>query len=356
MRKSFDIVSQIIRRAGYTDVDVEDATCGLCGTFALALKRHLAKLGIESQLYVFAISDDKEEPGYFWQHVAINVNGRFYDIRGRINVRNTHREFNTDELIPVSEAKLLPWLRMVTKENETPAYSHRALKHYRSKMVSESFGDIPRMWLGPNGESINLDDDWTTHYQYVLDHPEVFDVDHLGGTSRQITSVAQQNGWVRISHDTSGGQGADLAISANSHKDAQRALRWLFKNRYMPSSMEVEINGPSGEVRDFFALRDPLAIDDFYKNRRQIGEDYYASPVEMDPLIGSSAQEFFTLWKEYGKPDQLAKAVKQYTATIPSGAFDTFKANDFFKSLKKVSPKRHRIAVSKFVKELDRIK
>ena len=267
MGKSFDIVSQIIRRAGYTDVDVEDATCGLCGTFALALKRHLAKLGVDSQLYVFSVKDDAEEPGYYWQHVVIRVNGRFYDIRGRINVRNTHREFHTDELIPVSEAKLLPWLRLVTRENENPAYSYRALKHYSGKMVRESVETIPRMWLGPNGEVIDLDIDWQSHYDYVLENPEVFGLDHVSGTNKQITIAAQDNGWVRVSHDGSSKHGTGLCLSANSHRNVRSALRWMFKNHYYPSDMEIEINTPNGGVKEYLSLKDPIEIDDYYRNR-----------------------------------------------------------------------------------------
>lgn len=84
------------------------------------------------------------------------------------------------------------------------------------------------------------------------------------------------------------------------------------------------------------------------------GSDYFTSPVEFDPTIGSAVHEFLELWTEYGKknPAALSKAVKQFTAMAPSGVFDTFHATKFFLSLKKVSPIKHKVAAAKFFKEL----
>jgi hypothetical protein len=82
------------------------------------------------------------------------------------------------------------------------------------------------------------------------------------------------------------------------------------------------------------------------------GTDYLSSPVEFDPMIGSAVQEFLHLWKEYGAGGSLSKAVRQFTAAMPSKSFGTFEANRLFTALKKTSPERYKRAVRKFVTDL----
>jgi hypothetical protein len=86
--------------------------------------------------------------------------------------------------------------------------------------------------------------------------------------------------------------------------------------------------------------------------------DYYTSPVEFDPTIGTSAGNFVELLKlsnETGKKVNVGTALRKYTAMTPTGMFDLFKADPFFKILRKKAPKKHAVAVRKIVAEIERL-
>ena len=87
----------------------------------------------------------------------------------------------------------------------------------------------------------------------------------------------------------------------------------------------------------------------------QHGKDYFTSPLEFDPSIGSAVQEFMELWIEHGqKKIPLAKAVKQYVGAVDTTIFDLFKPPRLFKHLKSTAPVRYRTAVNKFLTELQK--
>ena len=88
------------------------------------------------------------------------------------------------------------------------------------------------------------------------------------------------------------------------------------------------------------------------------GAYYYTSPNEFDPIIGSAVQEFRHLWQIYNESRRtigvvtLKQAVRQFTAIEKSGAFDTFSAHKLFKHLKASEPERYKVAVKKFIGEI----
>lgn len=131
----------------------------------------------------------------------------------------------------------------------------------------EDMNLIPRMWFGPRGESFDLDDNWTSHWQFVLDHQEMMGVDfgpEAFGNSKLINSAAQTNGWIRISMDTNQRRGGmAIAMSAVNIRNIQKGIRWLHENHYFPDHIEVEINSPTGDTEDFIVLHDYDEIDTF---------------------------------------------------------------------------------------------
>ena len=95
-------------------------------------------------------------------------------------------------------------------------------------------------------------------------------------------------------------------------------------------------------------------------------DNYYSSPVEFDPTIGSEVDEFLMYYKTldgYGKKpskEKLSKMIKQVTG-VEKGTI-SLPTSGFFKSLKTIAPVRYRRAVKKFtyevmkaVKEYDQI-
>lgn len=139
-----DPIDAMIKRAGYSEDEIEDATCGLCGTFALALYRYLTKQGIASQLVFFSEADDGQDvpPGYLWRHVAVKVGERYYDIRGRVSPMFVHGEFFTTQIVPVSEATVLTELRKINREDsqftqswtDPRAYSNKRLHDWKGRL------------------------------------------------------------------------------------------------------------------------------------------------------------------------------------------------------------------------------
>jgi len=87
------------------------------------------------------------------------------------------------------------------------------------------------------------------------------------------------------------------------------------------------------------------------------GSDYFTSPVEFDPTIGSAVQEFLHLWRIYGESSssknvKMSQAIRQFTGMATAPRFSTFETPKFFAALKKTAPERYRVAVKKFLKEL----
>ena len=89
--------------------------------------------------------------------------------------------------------------------------------------------------------------------------------------------------------------------------------------------------------------------------------DYFTSPIEFDPTIGSCVEEFKLLWDTYnnarknslGKSMSIQTAIKRFVDITPSSQFDLLSAHKFFKYLKQVAPVRYKKAVKKFIQELN---
>ena len=88
------------------------------------------------------------------------------------------------------------------------------------------------------------------------------------------------------------------------------------------------------------------------------GADYYTSPVEFDPAIGSIAQEFVSLYgiANEARPHDLATAMAMFVGARPTpSSHHIFSEVRFFKHMRTVAPQRYRLAVKKFFKEVMRI-
>ena len=88
--------------------------------------------------------------------------------------------------------------------------------------------------------------------------------------------------------------------------------------------------------------------------------DYWTSPVELDPMIGSATNEFLFMWDTVNngreaKPYSLSRSIKRFVGAEKTGSFDPFSANDLFKMLKRHEPDTYRIAVRKFVMHLQAV-
>lgn len=114
MRKWIELLETIardlIKSGEFSEDERFSAINGLCGTFALSLYRELKSRNIDSQLVLFAEDEMDSKGNIWWSHVAVRVEGRYYDIRGEINERETHKEFFTRVVIPISEVRLEPTL------------------------------------------------------------------------------------------------------------------------------------------------------------------------------------------------------------------------------------------------------
>lgn len=87
-------------------------------------------------------------------------------------------------------------------------------------------------------------------------------------------------------------------------------------------------------------------------NYAKHGRDYFASPVEFDPTIGSLTTEFIQQWRLYGEESSqsidLKTALRRFTGLSPSQRFRPFEVMDFFRHLKADDAQRYRLAVKKF--------
>ena len=91
-------------------------------------------------------------------------------------------------------------------------------------------------------------------------------------------------------------------------------------------------------------------MNDRYHNH---GPEYFSSPIEFDPMIGTMVDSFFELWTLYvtkeKMPISLDKAIAQFTGARRSHTGSLFSTSSFFEELKKAAPTRWRRAVKKFM-------
>jgi hypothetical protein len=123
----------------------------------------------------------------------------------------------------------------------------------RWMILCESNGDVPRLWLGPHGEAIDVEAEDVAHSIYVLKHQSLFDIivspDEMreweqGGELDYDTIIAraEANGWVRTSRDTNRKQPGHVAISAANARGIARGLRWLEAHGYAILDVQAEID------------------------------------------------------------------------------------------------------------------
>lgn len=137
-------IDSLIKRSKYSDVEIDDATSGLCGMFALALSEFLNERGITASLVVFA--DSERSVGFkgkygqntsMWSHVAVKVENSIFDIRGKVNPQDIHREFHTDIIIPISKRTLMLDIREIGGWHEFH-YSRKRRNYYKSSLTTSS--------------------------------------------------------------------------------------------------------------------------------------------------------------------------------------------------------------------------
>lgn len=136
-------------------------------------------------------------------------------------------------------------------------------------------------------------------------------------------------------------------------------MRWYPSERSDPDDLKIALATLRETItHELRHMVQHVFLND-YPDQRKInpgyaehGAEYYKSPVEFDPSIGSAVQEFLNFWENYGTRVPLKKAIRQFTGMQPSGLGDIFSPPKFFVELKKGAPVRYRTAVTKFVKEL----
>jgi threonine synthase len=150
-----DRVENIIKNSKFDWQDHDNGTTGFCGTFAIALHRHLNKLGIPNQIVVLheagpGYSDqDFAEHEVFWSHFAIKAGDNFYDVTGKIDIDSAHDEFGTDKVRVVSEASTIKMVRDLDREQRswlrTPgnpgAYSSKKYRDWKKRLYDPLRGE-----------------------------------------------------------------------------------------------------------------------------------------------------------------------------------------------------------------------
>ncbi|MFA5490739.1 MAG: hypothetical protein WC284_16285 [Candidimonas sp.] len=92
-------IDKIIKDSKYSKNQIDAATCGYYGTFALSLYDWLKGYGIDAKLVVFY--DSEFDTSDYWYHVAVKAYGAIFDIRGMIDEKIIHKEFATDSYAPI---------------------------------------------------------------------------------------------------------------------------------------------------------------------------------------------------------------------------------------------------------------
>ncbi len=102
-----DMIDTLIKRSRFNKNQILCATQGQCFSFAIALYRCLKNRGIPCQIVGAEPKGDKGN----WFHLMIESNGNYYDIRGKVSLKDIHKEYNTESMIPVSEEEVMKDLR-----------------------------------------------------------------------------------------------------------------------------------------------------------------------------------------------------------------------------------------------------
>jgi hypothetical protein len=129
-------------------------------------------------------------------------------------------------------------------------------------MLAEGYraSKVPRLWLGPKGEAIDLNDEDVAHSLYVLRHQELFGIVLSAEEMRTweedgelqydlIIARAEANGWVRTSGDTHAGGAGNIAIavSASNAQNILKGVRWIQKLGFTFHTVQAEIETLIGD-------------------------------------------------------------------------------------------------------------
>jgi hypothetical protein len=109
-------VEQVVERANFSEWDVDTATSGLCGTFALAMKSAFPSL----RLALVCLADENgmakiaRDGQPYWRHVVVRDGERLFDIQGEALISDLVENYCWNNphgkggiLVPIGEDDLL---------------------------------------------------------------------------------------------------------------------------------------------------------------------------------------------------------------------------------------------------------
>lgn len=158
-----------------------------------------------------------------------------------------------------------------------------------------------RLWIGPEGEMVDLDLEDRPHSLAVAQDPERFGlapgplVDHLAECDDPdldvefdydtVILLAETKGWTRISRDATAGT---LAVSAASETAARRAIRLLEGRGHGSLAFEVEIERfDGGFVRRSLHRMDMRQAAAFMRGGRLPAGRSHVTLVDRQDLLAS---------------------------------------------------------------------
>jgi hypothetical protein len=119
-------LDEVIVAAGFDECDRDIATCGLCGTFALALKKVVPEVRLA--LLCWKTSEPVDQP--WWRHVVATYQDRLYDVDGEVELNDIIDNYCWDNperlggyLIEITEDKLLSLLQADAKSWDSEYHS-----------------------------------------------------------------------------------------------------------------------------------------------------------------------------------------------------------------------------------------
>lgn len=130
-------IAYAIAAADFSKEDVSDATTGLCGTFALALKQAYPDLALK----ILCLDDKKGRPQMllglpYWRHVVATDGHQMFDITGLITLKEMIEGYcwgNTKGkggvLVDIEERELVVLLKA-----EDDAFNEHALDRWSERL------------------------------------------------------------------------------------------------------------------------------------------------------------------------------------------------------------------------------
>lgn len=158
---------------------------------------------------------------------------------------------------------------------------------------SDKSNEIPsnRIWLGPNGEIIDVCALDVSHSGCVANSPATFGLDAEAFASVDlideegefdfdtVIALAQTNGWIRVSTDSFKNKQGMLSISAGNADAVRRGIRHLHRIGVLIDSAEISIERFQGEtIVGSFHVLDELALKRFLRGG-QLPASAYVSAI-----------------------------------------------------------------------------